>query len=49
MKIEIMTKNQVRKLVKEEVEKREFQMQRLINILYKRIEKIEEELRVIRK
>ncbi len=42
MRINILTEHQVRLLVKAEVEKREFQMKRLIDILYKRIEKLEE-------
>ena len=46
MKIEIITKNQIRKFVKEEIDKREFQMQRLINFLYKRVQKLEEETKI---
>ena len=44
MKIEIMTKNQVRIEVAKVVEKREFKTLRLINNLSRRITKMEEEV-----
>ena len=44
MKLNILTESQIRKIVKEEVEKREFKMQQLIDILYKRVQKSKEEL-----
>ena len=46
MRIEIITKSQIQKFVKEEIDKREFQMQRLINFLYKRVQKLEEEVKI---
>lgn len=46
MKIEIMTKNQIRLEVARAVEKREFKILRLINNLSKRITKMEEEIKI---
>lgn len=46
MKIDIMTKNQVRIEVAKAVEKREFKTLRLINILSKRITRMEEEIKL---
>jgi hypothetical protein len=46
MNINIFTKNQIKQIVKEEINKKEFQMQRLINILYKKVQKLEEELKI---
>ena len=46
MKIEIMTKRQIKQEVKKQVEAREFKMQKLIELLQKRIMKLEEELSV---
>ena len=47
MQIELITKKQVKAEVKKEVDKREFQMQRLIDYLQKRIIKLEEEVKIL--
>ena len=46
VKIEIPTNSQVRKWVKEEVEKREYKTLRLINFLNKKLRKLEDEIQV---
>jgi len=46
MKIDIITKRQMQIEIAKAVEKREFKTLRLINILSKRISKMEEEIKV---
>jgi len=46
MKIEIPSNNQVRKWIKEEIEKREFKTLRLIDFLNKKLRKLEDEIQV---
>ena len=47
MNIEIITKKQMQIEVARVVDKKEFQMQRLINYLQKRILKLEEEMKIL--
>ena len=47
MQIDIITKKQMQIEVAKVVDKKEFQMQRLINYLQKRILKLEEEMKIL--
>jgi hypothetical protein len=47
MKIEILTKKLIKNEIKKEVEKREFKTLRLINLLLKRINRLEEGIKII--
>lgn len=46
--ITVPSLHDVRKMVKSEVESREYKMQRLIDNLFKRIQKLEEEIKTRR-
>ncbi len=46
MNFNILSVNQIKKLIKIEVDKRESQMQRLLDLLHARLRKIEEEIKV---
>lgn len=42
----ILSENQIKKIVKADVDKREAQMQKLIDILHARLRKVEDEIKV---
>ena len=46
MNFNILSVNQIKKLIKIEIDKKEAQMQRLIDLLHTRLRKIEEEIKV---
>ena len=46
MQIELITKKQVKEEVKKEVDKREFKMQQLINLLHRKVNRLEEEVKI---